>query len=288
MIALIPTDSFSVKRIYPEIEQAWDDGFWRYLTPDRVAFLRFKVGPLLRYAPGADVQAATFVSKVERLKLQVLTGEDTRATAQSIAEDVARLPEFVYEEAGRGQAARLCLTPQLQTASVAELNEVIDALAEQMKNRRERPNTFLNLDLPDFVEMRGYILLFGGSEPVYVEEYRRRVEERIRDLAAGHPTVEAIARGEPVSDEQLIALERTLRQELGGGDLELTEDNVRKAYGLKVGSLLEFLRRLLEIEDIPDYREIVRRQFEGFMGAHPFNADQMRFLRAVQNVFLQR
>jgi len=288
MIALIPTDSFSVKRIYPEIEQAWDDGFWRYLTPDKVAFLRFKVGSLLRYAPGADVQAATFVSKVERLKLQALTGQDTRATAQSIAEDVARLPEFVYEEAGRGQAARLCLTPQLQAASVAQLNEVIDTLADQMKNRRERPNTFLALDLPDFVEMRGFILLFGGSQPVYVEEYRRRVEERIRALAASHPTVEAIARGEPVSDEQLIALERTLRQELGGGDLELTEDNVRKAYGLKVGSLLEFLRRLLEIEDIPDYREIVRRQFEGFMGAHPFNADQMRFLRAVQNVFLQR
>jgi len=123
---------------------------------------------------------------------------------------------------------------------------------------------------------------------VYVQEYRQRVEERILGLVAGHPTVEAIARGEPVSDEQLIALEHTLRQELGGGDLELTEDNVRKAYGLKVGSLLEFLRRLLEIEGIPDYREIVRRRFESFIAGHPFNADQMRFLRAVQNVFLQR
>ena len=288
MVALIPTDAFSVRRTYPEIKEAWEDGFWRYLTPDRVAFLRFKVGPLLRYAPGVDVQAATFVSKVERLKLQVLTGQDARATAQSIAEDVARLPAFVYEEAGRARAARLCLTPHLQTASVAQLNEVIDALADQMRNRRERPSAFLTLDLPDFVEMRGYILLYGGSQPVYVEEYRRRVEERVLGLAASHPTVEAIARGEPVGDEQLIELERTLRQELGGGDLELTEENVRKAYGLRVGSLLEFLRRLLEIEGIPDYREIVRRRFEGFMAAHPFNADQMRFLRAVQNVFLQR
>jgi len=32
----------------------------------------------------------------------------------------------------------------------------------------------------------------------------------------------------------------------------------------------------------------VRRRFESFIAAHPFNADQMRFLRAVQNVFLQR
>jgi len=286
-IALIPTDSFSVKRVYREIEQAWQDGFWRYLTLDKLDFLRLKVGSLLRYAPGVDVQAATFTSKVERLKLQIQSGQDPTATAQSIAGDVSRLPEFVYEDPRCEQAARLCLTRQLQTASVVELNRVIDALAEQMKNRRAKPNTFLELDLPDFVEMRGYILLFGGSQPVYVEEYRQRVEQRILDLVATHPTIDALDRGEPVSDLQLIELERTLRQELGG-DLELDEDNIRKAYGLKVGSLLEFLRRLLELESIPDYGDIVRRQFEGFMASHPFNADQIRFLRAVQNVFLQR
>ena len=287
-IALIPIDSFSVKRVYPEIERAWQDSFWRYLTPDRLTFLRLKVGPLLRYAPGVDVQAATFTSKVERLKVQILTGRDPSATAQSIAEDVSRLPEFVYEDPQRERAARLCLTPQLQTATVAQLNRVIETLADQMKNRRAKPNTFLELDLPDFVEMRGYILLYGGSQPVYVEEYRQRVEQRILDLAASHPTIEAIDRGDPVTDLQLIELERTLRRELGGGDLELSEPNIRKAYGLKVGSLLEFLRRLLEIEGIPDYGDIVRRHFEGYIAVHPFNGDQIRFLRVVQNVFLQR
>ena len=288
-IALIPTDSFSVKRVYPKIEQAWGDTFWRYLTSDKLSFLKLKVGPLLRYAPGGDVQAATFTSKVERLKLQILTGKDPSATAQSIAEDVSRLPDFVYEDTRREQAARLCMTPQLQTASVAQLNEVIDALAEQMKNRRAKPSDFLELDLRDLIDIRGYILLYGGSQPVYVEEYRQRVEQRILDLVVGHPTIEAIDRGEPVTDLQLIELERILRQELGGSDMEVSEANIRKAYGLKVGSLLEFLRRLLEIEGIPDYGDIVRRQFEDYIARHPlFNADQIRFLRAVQNVFLQR
>jgi type I restriction enzyme R subunit len=287
MIALIPTDSFSVKRIYAEIEPAWQDDFWRYLTPDKIAFLRLKVGPLLRYAPGVDVQAATFTAKVERLKLQILAGQDASATARSIAEDVGRLPEFVFADPGCEPPARLCLTPQLQAASIARLNEVIDRLAGLMNKRRDKPGAFLQLDLPDFVALRGYILLHGGSQPVYVEEYRRQVEQRILDLAAAHPTVAAIERGEPVSDAQLIALERTLRQELGG-DMELSEDTIRKAYGMKVGSLLEFLRRLLEIEGIPDYQDIVRRQFDGYIAAHPFGADQIRFLRAVQNVFARR
>jgi type I restriction enzyme, R subunit len=57
---------------------------------------------------------------------------------------------------------------------------------------------------------------------------------------------------------------------------------------MKVGSLLEFLRNLFELETIPDYKEIVRRQFEDYIAGHQFNADQIRFLRAVQSVLLQK
>ena len=287
-IAQIPTDSFLVKKVLPDIQQAWEDGFWNYLTADKLDFFRFKVGPLLRYVPGVDVQAATFTSKVERLKLQILTGKDTSATAQSIAEDVSRLPDFVYEDQQRAALIRLCLSPQLQNASANELDQVIDMLADQMKYRREKPNAFIMLDLPDYIEMHGYILLKGGSERVYVDEYRRRVEECILELVETHPTIAAIDRGEQVTDLQLIALERSLHQDLSSGDIELTEENIRKAYGMKVGSLLEFLRNLFDLETIPDYKDIVHRQFETYISVHQYNADQMRFLRAVQSVFLQR
>ena len=70
------------------------------------------------------------------------------------------------------------------------------------------------LDLPDYIATRGYILLFGGAQEMYVEAYRRLVEERVLDLAAYHPTVRAIEQGRKVSDQQLLALERTLRHEL--------------------------------------------------------------------------
>jgi type I restriction enzyme R subunit len=56
-----------------------------------------------------------------------------------------------------------------------------------------------------------------------------------------------------------------------------------------VGSLLEFVRSLLEIDGIPDYQAIVQRQFDGYIARHAaFNADQVRFLRAVQSVFVQK
>jgi len=292
MIDRIPTDSFSVKRVLTDIERVWTDSFWRYVTQADVEFLRNQVGPLLRYAPDVDVRAETFTHKVERLKLQLVMGRDTAGTARSIAEDVSYLPDFVHDDPSRREAVQLCLSPKrLQSASPAELTDIINALAGQMRRRRDKPNTLITVDLPDEMEMRGYILLLGAAEPVYAEEYRRRVEDRILDIAGSHPTVEALMRGEPVTDIQLLDLERTLRQELGGSELHLNEANIRTAYrdeGLRVGSLLEFLRYLLDLEGMPDYKDIVAHQFANYMAAHSFNADQIRFLRAVQSVFEEK
>ena len=39
---------------------------------------------------------------------------------------------------------------------------------------------------------------------------------------------------------------------------------------------------------LPDYKDLVARQFDIYTTSHKFNADQIRFLRAVQSVFLQK
>jgi type I restriction enzyme R subunit len=288
MIELIPTDSFLVKKGLPQVGEAWKDTFWRYVTQKDIDFLRNHVGPLLRYAPGQDVPAQTFVSKVERLKLQTLIGKDTRNTAESIAGDVSRLPGFVFNDPQRKAPAEFCLTPDLLDASVDQLNRVIETLADQMKYRRKEESQVDLLDLSDVIETSGYIILHNRPEPVFYEEYRRMVTQRVLDLIDSHPVIDAISRGEPVTDLQLIELERTLREELGSGEMELTEENIRRAYRMQVSSMLEFLRYLLELEGIPAYEEVVKRQFSEYMAKHPFNGDQVRFLIGVQEVFLQK
>ncbi|WP_427159515.1 DEAD/DEAH box helicase family protein [Aliinostoc sp. HNIBRCY26] len=287
-IAEIPTDAFTVKKQLNEIEEAWTDSFWIYITQDKLKFLRIKVAPLLRFVPGVDVAAATFTSKVERLKLEIQTGGAKPDSLQSIADDVSRLPDFVHQDIHKQGAVKLCLSSRLKNATAAELNQVIAALADQMKNRRQRPSIFLELDLPDFVQTRGFITVGEGGEQVYVEEYKKRVEEKITEIIENHPTIAAIRQGAAVTDMQLIELERTLRQGLGGGNIQLSESNIRKAYGLKKASLLAFLRYLLELDAIPDYEEVVKRQFDEFIGQRQYNANQINFLRAVQSVFLQK
>lgn len=287
MVARIPRDSFPVKKVWLQVAQAWEDDFWTHLTPARLDFLRLHVGPLLRFAADVDVAAETFTHKVERLKLQSLLATPSPQLLQSIAEDVSLLPD-IAERVHSSPSAALALSPDLAIATPAQLTQVIRDLAPEMKNRRNRPSAFLNIDLPDFIAARGYISVGEGGHQVLIEEYKRRVDARVLEIVETHPALAALREGREVTDDQLVDLERTLHRELGRDDIQLSSRNIQIAYGLRVDNFLAFLRHLLELDAIPDYPQLVQRGFERHIQAHNYNAEQIRFLRSVQEIFLKK
>jgi type I restriction enzyme, R subunit len=245
-----------------------------------------KVAPHLRLVPGVDVAAATFISKVERLKLLKRTGKEASGTIQSIVEDAQSLLDTILSDA-EIKAKNMCVPEKLVEFSNNELNLLRDVLAPRMKNKA-RYDTFLELDLVDSIAISGYILLTKSGEKMYVAEYRRLVEHRILALVANHPTIKAIQNGEKIDDFQLLELERTLTKELGEGDLEVTRENLRRVFAHTADSFLGLVRQVLDMAYLPDYKDVVARQFESFITQNRYNADQIRFLRAVQSVFLQK
>jgi type I restriction enzyme R subunit len=284
----IPRDSFPVKKVWSEIADAWTDEFWNYVTHNKIEFLRLKVAPLLRFAANVDVAAETFTNKVERLKLQILAGKPSPETMKSIAEDVSLLPDFVHENPRWQQSIKLCLSQGLAEASPKTLTKVVNDLASQMRNRRDRPSAFLSIDLPDFIATRGLISIGEGGEQIHVTEYKRRIENRIREIVENHPTIAAILRGVEVTELQLVALEKTLHEELSAPELRASPENLHKAYGIKVGSFLGFLKYVLGLDMLPDYETVVQSAFEKHITEHRYSGDQISFLRAVRSVFLSK
>lgn len=53
-------------------------------------------------------------------------------------------------------------------------------------------------------------------------------------------------------------------------------------------NFLAFIRHLLTLDALPDYSQVVERSFVRHIAAHQYGADQIRFLRAVQEVFLKK
>lgn len=287
MMLRIPCDSFPVKKVWLQVAPAWEDDFWTLITPAKLDFLRLHVAPLLRFAADVDVAAETFTHKVERLKLQILQASPSPNLLLSIAEDVSLLPD-IAERVRTSPSAALALSTDLATATPAQLTQIIRDLAPQMKNRRERPSAFLKIDLPDFIAAHGYISVGEGGHQILIEEYKRRVDARVLEIIEKHPALAALREGREVTDDQLVDLERTLHRELGRDDIQLSSRNIRIAYGLRVDNFLAFLRHLLALDAIPDYHQLVQRGFERHIQAHNYNAEQIRFLRSVQTVFLAK
>jgi type I restriction enzyme R subunit len=287
MMVRVPRDSFPVKKVWLQVAPAWEDDFWTLITSAKLDFLRLHVAPLLRFAADVDVAAETFTHKAERLKLQILQATPSPQLLQSIAEDVSLLPD-IAERVRSSPSAALSLSADLATATPAQLTQIIRDLSPLMKNRRDRQSAFLKIDLPDFIATHGYISVGEGGQQVLIEEYKRRVDARVLEIVEKHPAIAALRERREVTDDQLVDLERTLHRELGRDDIQLSSRNIRIAYGLRVDNFLAFLRHLLALDAIPDYPQVVQRGFEQHIQAHNYNAEQIRFLRSVQEVFLAK
>ena len=291
MLCRVPIESFLVRKVWAEVESAWTDEFWDHITRDKITFLRLKVAPLLRLVPDVDVAAETFSCKVEHLNIQILQGKPSPELLQSIAEDVSLLPPHAREAQARQASVRLALSTDLAQAMPPQLKQLITDLAGEMKNKRRPENTFLKIDLPDFIAGKGYVLIGPSGQLIHVEEYRRRVEQRILTIADTHPALVAIREGRQPTADQLVDLERLLHNELAGGDIQLSDKAARQAYGVKLDNRLGFLgfvRHVLDLDAVPDYEAVVANGFQDHITRHNYTGDQIRFLRAVQDVFLAK
>ena len=288
-IAQIPLKSFSVKKVFKEVQDAWEDEFWKYITAEKMEFLRLKVAPLLRFVPNVRPAEAFFVSKMERCGLAHLQHKDLNSQIESIREDAVLLPTTLAEVKSRQKYIDAILSNEFWiTKTLASLDEAKEALAPVMRYKRERPSPVFELELDDVIAMRKWVFLRKDSTRMYVEEYRKLIEEKIDKIAASHPTIAKLKAGRDVNAEDLTRLEESLESELGSDEISLDDENMLKAFDVRVGSLVDFLKHVLNIETLPTYETVVRKAFDAFILEHNYNADQSRFLRAVQTVFLQR
>jgi len=244
---------------------------------------------LLRFVPGMNNEEAFFLSKMERIGLNFLQRKDLAAAIESIKEDISLLPTNLAQVSVHIRVINDVLTNKFwQEVNLTKIDEIKETLVPIMKYKQPKPSLVIELGLDDIIESRKWVILRKDNQKVYIEEYRKRVERKILELAEKHPAIIKLKNGEKLSVDDFLDLELTLSKELKSEDISLDEENMLKAYGIKIGSFIDFLKHVLNIEKIPSYEDIVKKAFDAFILEHNYNADQSRFLRAVQSVFVQR
>lgn len=286
----LPAESITIREHARDVELAKSPKLWGRVGLDSIEFLKTKITPLMRYSKGIDPNVASFAQKCEQLSLAVLRGNETEVgrLRESIAEALNSLPTTISEVKKKEELLDRVLTKPFWSKISYEDGQMLMAeFSPLMRYKRAEPRPKIVLDIDDIVQRRE-IIEYGpltAPKSEYVEDYKRKIERRIKELAEEHPTIQKIKRDEVLNEQDLINLEKTL----DSPELFVTEENLQKVYKQSKGSLVEFIKKILGLYEFPDPQQEVGEAFKTFMIEKNYlNADQVNFLRTVQSVFTRK
>lgn len=289
-VASLPKESVSVREHLRDVELASSPKLWDRVGLDPLDFLKAKIMPLMRYKPNVEINEASFTLKVEQLSLALLTRN--RAEIDRLRGDIAETLEclpFAIREVKQKEALldKVKSRSFWQSITYDDAQMLLREFGPLMKYKLPEPRPTIVLDIDDVVERRELIEYGPPLTPFsdYVENYRTRVERKIKRLAEEHPTIQKIKRDEFLTEEDLLNLEKTLNSP----DLYVTEEILQKIYKQHKGTLVQFIKKILGLYEFPDPREKIEEAFKTFMVEKNYlNADQVNFLRTIQTVFTMK
>ncbi|EOG5375710.1 DEAD/DEAH box helicase family protein [Cronobacter turicensis] len=286
MLDTLPRQSINVRPHWDELDTLARQ--WPELSQNALEHLSKTIAPLMRFAPLTCLEELQFRIWCERLTVAWLKGDVNEQTKvqeriqeamSSLADNTPKV-QRVAEQRVWAQSAGFW--QHLDTARLDTLQSVFSPL---MRYRTSTPSRTVEINLPDSITHRSWIIFGPTGEGAFAESYRRQVEALVRRLAGQLPELAKLKQGEHLDDKELERISKTLNQT----DLFVTEDTLRKAFEAPAASLADFLRHILcEGAHLPNREQRINAAFDAFIAAHGYlRANQLNFLRAVKAAVLR-
>ncbi len=285
MLRQLPLDNINVRphreKIH-EMTKRWPDH-----TPDAERHLTQTIAPLLRYAWTASFPELQFRIIVERMAVAWLLGkeEEILSLAEKAREAVTNLADTIDDvKAVAEQRAWVLSDGFWAHLDLDRLDMLQETFAPLMRFSQCDHGQLVELNLPDQIASRHWIIYGPSGEGAFADSYREQVEVWVRSLADNLPALIKLKRGETIDEEDILEIAMALNQ----ADLFITEDILREVYQQPSANLPDFLRHILNIAKLPSQEEIIKAAFDRFIADHGFmSASQINFLRAIRAAVLR-
>ena len=288
LLAQVPADNVNARPFLDDLQRLSDQAAWTAQDNDEVEHLRNEIAPLLRFLPDVNLPVMTFDARGERLAVAWLLGQtDQIAQVQErILNDLDLLPSGLAEVQAEAQLLAWARSPgfwdHLDYARIERLRKTIAPL---MRFRERRRAQVIELNLPDEIARRRWIIYGPSGEGAFADSYREQVEAQIRDLAQQHPTMQRLKRGQTLSDDDVERLADTLNRP----DTYITQEVLQQVYEKPGATIVDFVRHVLGLSRLTRREDDVRAAFDDFLAAHAhFTATQIIFLRALRAAVLRQ
>lgn len=286
MLQALPRQSINVRPHWDELDALASQ--WPKPSQSAIEHLSQAIAPLMRLAPLAGLDELQFRIWCERLSVAWLEGdaseqakvrERIHEAINSLAENIPQV-QRVAEQLAWVQSAGFW-----QHLDMTRLITLQTVFAPLMRYRTSTPSRTIEINLPDSITQRSWIIYGPTGEGAFAESYREQVEALVRRLADQLPELAKLKQGDHVGDDELERISNTLNMT----DLFVTEDTLRKAFEAPAASLAEVLRHILcEGARLPNREQRISAAFDAFIAAHGYlRANQLNFLRAVKAAVLR-
>jgi type I restriction enzyme R subunit len=286
MLQALPRQSINVRPHWNELDALAQQ--WPAPEQSMLQHLSKAIAPLMQLAPLTGLDELQFRIWCERLTVAWLNGDvaEQAKVREHIQEAVIGLADNIPEvQCVAEQRAWVCSTGFWQHLDMPRLMTLQTIFAPLMRYRTSTPGNIIEINLPDSITQRSWIIYGPTGEGAFAESYREQVEALVRRLADQLPELAKLKNGENLTDEELERISETLNQ----ADLFVTEDILRKAFEAPAASLADFLRHILcESTQLPNREQRINEAFDAFIAAHGYlRANQLNYLRAVKAAVLR-
>ncbi|WP_288439099.1 type I restriction endonuclease subunit R [uncultured Pseudomonas sp.] len=286
MLQALPRHNINVRPHWDELDALAAQ--WPKPSQSAIEHLSQAIAPLMRLGPLAGLDELQFRIWCERLSVAWLKGDTSEQAkvreriheaVESLAENIPQIQRVAEQRAWIKSAGFW------QHLDMARLIRLQTVFAPLMRYRTTTPSRTVEINLPDSITQRSWIIYGPTGEGAFAESYREQVEALVRRLADQLPELSKLKQGDHLGDEDLERISNTLNKT----DLFVTEDTLRKAFEAPAASLTDFLRHILcEGAQLPNREQRVNAAFNAFITAHGYlRANQLNFLRAVKAAVLR-
>ncbi|TOJ24057.1 restriction endonuclease subunit R [Vibrio parahaemolyticus] len=286
MVQALPRQSINVRPHWDELNAL--EKQWPLPSQKAIEDLSKIIAPLMRLASMSGLDELQFQVWNERLVIAWLKGdaveqekvsERIKQAIKSLAGNISEVQQVAEQ---RAWALSEGFWQHLDLDRLANLQAIFAPL---MRYRTSTPSQSVEINLPDSISQRSWIIYGPTGEGAFAESYREQVEAMVKRLADQLPELAKLKQGEQLNDTELERISNTLNQ----SDLFVSEDTLRKAFEAPTASLSDFLKHMLcQDAHLPNREQRINEAFDAFIAEHGYlRANQLNFLRAVKTAVLR-
>lgn len=288
MLDMLPRDNVNVRPFDYELGVLSNADNWREITQEQQEHLSKTIAPLLRFLPNIDLSEMVFEIRTENLMVAWLSAnfEQVERLHEQIVDDINLLPLTLRQvQAQMVKIAQINSDAVWDHLTYERLLDIQVTFMPLMRYRQSKRRDMIALHLPDKIALRRWIVYGPSGEGAFADSYREQVEAYVLDTAENNPTMHKLRGGGKVEQSDIEVLSKLLNQ----ADLFITERILKDVYEHPDATLIDFLRHMLGLSDLPSREEQIKEEFESFIARHPhFSARQVNFLRVIRSAVLRR